>query len=60
VSALPWRCCILVMEFRESREDIEEQFRWHLGIGRCHEAFKPMVRSLDISFVTSSLHDLHL
>jgi hypothetical protein len=48
------------MEFRESREDIEEQLRWHLGIGRCHEASKPMVVSLDTSFGTESFHDLHV
>jgi hypothetical protein len=51
---------ILVVEFRGSIEDIEEQLRWHLEVGMCHEAFKPMVVSLDTSFGTSSPYDLHV
>jgi hypothetical protein len=60
MSTPPWRCCILVVEFKGSKEDIEEQLRWHLGVKRCHEASKPMVVSLDTSFGISSPYDLHV
>jgi hypothetical protein len=61
MSALPWQYCILVVWNSEDQgKTLKSGFRWHLGIGRCHEAFKSMVVSLDTSFGTLSPHDLHL